>query len=402
MKYVVVLIDGMADEPIESLNNQTPLEFANIENMNMLAKHSELGMVQTIPKGMPPGSDVANLSLMGYAPEIYHTGRSPLEAVNIGINIHPEDVVYRLNLVTISEDEKFEDKVMIDHSSSDISSEEARLLLMDLKSQLENERIEFHAGTSYRNILLEKDGSLDVVLTPPHDFLEQKLLDYLPKSDHDWILDLTKKSYEILKDHPVNLKRIEAGLNPANCAWIWGEGKKPMLDSFKDKYSLTGSTISAVDLIKGIGLCAGLEAIDVEGATGTVKTNFEGKANACLKAFRNGQDFVYLHLEATDESSHQGNLKEKIEGVELIDQKVVGYLKSKLDEMGEAYSMLILPDHPTPIYLRTHTSNPVPYLLYRSSNKLENKLGFNEKDCTSTGRYFENGPRLIDYFLNKY
>lgn len=402
MKYLVVLIDGMADEPIETLNQKTPLQFANLPNINKLAKESELGMVQTIPAGMPPGSDVANLSIMGYAPEVYHTGRSPLEAVNIGIPLNTEDVVYRLNLVTVSEEEAFEDKIMIDHSSSDISSEEARLLLMDLKDQLEDDLITFYAGTSYRNILVEKDGCLDVCLTPPHDFLEKPLKAYLPESKDDWILELTKKSYDILNHHPINEKRRAQGLNPANCAWIWGEGKKPMLDPFREKYGKVGATISAVDLIKGIGLCAGLEAIEVAGATGTVHTDFEGKANACLKAFRNGKEFVYLHLEATDESSHQGNLEEKIKGVEVIDDKIVGYLKKYLDKSQEAYSILVLPDHPTPVRLRTHTSNPVPYLLYHSDEKKLSNLDFNEIDCESTGHYFSSGPKLMEHFMNKY
>lgn len=402
MRYLIVLIDGMADEPMSELNNKTPLQYAEIHTINTLAKQSELGMVQTIPKGMPPGSDVANLSIMGYAPEIYHTGRSPLEAVNIGISLNSEDVIYRMNLVTVSDHDLFERKVMVDHSASDITNEEARVLIGDLKEQLETDRISVFPGTSYRNILVEKEGSLDVSLTPPHDFLEKSLNDYLPKSKDNWIMDFTKRSYEILSQHPINKKRIADGLNPANCAWIWGEGKKPLLDDFKEKYGQVGATISAVDLIKGIGISAGLKAIDVEGATGTLHTNFKGKAEACIQAFREGIDFVYLHLEATDESSHQGNLKDKIKGVEIIDQDIVAYLKTALDQDNVPYNIMILPDHPTPIRLRTHTSNPVPYLLYRSNNLEKNSLSFNEIDCASTGLLYNSGPKLMKHFMNKY
>lgn len=399
MKYIVVLIDGMADEAIESLGNKTPLEYAEIPNMDQMSKVSELGMVHTIPSQMPPGSDVANLSIMGYDPKVYHTGRSPLEAANIGIDMRQDDVVFRCNLVTVSEEDDFESKRMIDHSASDISSEEARLLLMDLKAELENEKIHFHVGTSYRNIIIWHEGHTALTLTPPHDFLGQALAMHMPKGA-DWIDEMTRKSYAILKDHPVNLKRKQQGLNPANCIWIWGEGRKPLLDSFEEKYGLKGATISAVDLIKGIGRCAGMTALEVAGATGTIETDFTGKANACLNAFRHGYDFVYLHLEATDECSHQGNLSEKIKAVEIIDEKIVGYLKRYMDQMKEPYKMLILPDHPTPVRLRTHTDNPVPYMLFESLKPgVTSATGYNEKCCKAAGNNFVSGPDLMAHFI---
>ncbi|MCH4888513.1 cofactor-independent phosphoglycerate mutase [Acidaminobacter sp. JC074] len=400
MKYIVVLIDGMADEVIEKLNNKTPLEYADIKNINALAKASELGMVHTVPEGMPPGSDVANLSIMGYAPDKYHTGRSPLEAANIGVPMLADDVIFRCNLVTVSEDEQFEDKVMIDHSSSDITSEEASLLMKSLREHLEDDMRKFYDGTSYRNIVVWHKGHLDLKLVPPHDFLEQTLKSYVPEGA-DWIWEFEKKSYEILKDHPINLDRVKRGLNPANMMWIWGEGRKPKLDAFKELYGVEGVTISAVDLIKGIGRCAEMDAIEVEGATGTIHTNFEGKARATLEALEK-VDYVYLHLEATDECSHQGNLDEKIEAIEIIDKKVVKFLIDELNKKGEDYKMMILPDHPTPVRLRTHTSNPVPYMIYDSrDSKDRHALNYHEGACESTGNVFKTGPELTKYFVRK-
>ncbi len=400
MKHIVVLIDGMADEVIESLGNKTPLQAANIPNINALAKVSELGMVSTVPKGMPPGSDVANLSVIGYDPEKYHTGRSPLEAASIGLELNATDVTYRCNFVTVSEEEDFENKIMLDHSASDITSEEACELLKVLSDELASETIEYHCGVSYRNIIIWHEGSTDVRLVPPHDFLEQSLNRYLPSGDNsDIILEMTKRSYEILNSHPINLKRKEKGLNPANCIWIWGEGRKPKLDKFKDKYGLDGSAISAVDLIKGIAILAGLDSIDVKGATGTIDTDFTAKANACLNEFKNGKDFVYLHLEAPDECSHQGHLDEKIRSIEIIDQKVVKYLKEELDKSEEEYRMLIVPDHPTPVRTRTHTSDPVPFLLYDSTLVKEHNLDhYSEISCNESGLKFSSGPELTKYF----
>lgn len=401
MKHIIILIDGMADEKIESLGNKTPLQAANIPNIDALAKVSELGMVHTVPEGMPAGSDVANLSVMGYDPKIYHTGRSPLEAVSVGIELNDTDVTFRCNLVTLSEEKDISQRTMIDHSSSDITSEEAEILMKDLQLNLDTNIIKYHAGVSYRNIITWKDGTTDVKLVPPHDFLEQKLTDYLPSgTNSEKILEMTKRSFEILNNHPINNLRREKGLNPANSIWIWGEGKKPILDNFKDKYGLDGSAISAVDLIKGIAMCAGLNSVDVEGATGTINTDFIAKANAALKEFKDGKDYVYLHLEAPDECSHQGNLEEKIRSIEIIDEKVVKYIKEELDRSDDDYRILLVPDHPTPVRTRTHTSNPVPFLIYDSTSVKDSGFSeYSEITCEKSGFEFFNGPLLTKYFI---
>lgn len=401
MKHVVILIDGMADEKIEKLGNKTPLQAANIPTIDALAKVSELGMVHTVPDGMPPGSDVCNLSIMGYSPEVYHTGRSPLEAVSVGIDLNDTDVTYRCNFVTLSEEDDIADRTMIDHSSSDITSEEAMYLMKDLQLNLNTDIIKYHAGVSYRNLITWENGSTEVKLVPPHDFLEQKLANYLPSGNNaDKILEMTKRSFEILNNHPINNSRRERGLNPANSIWVWGEGKKPGLDDFKEKYGLDGSAISAVDLIKGIAICAGLKSVDVEGATGTIRTDFTAKANAVLKELKDGKDYVYLHLEAPDECSHQGNLEEKIESIEIIDEKVVKYLKDELDKLGMDYRFLIVPDHPTPVRLRTHTTNPVPFLIYDSTvSKASGFDEYSEVSCEASGFEFFKGPLLTKYFI---
>lgn len=404
MKYVVVLIDGMADEVREDLDGKTPLEYATLPTINEMAKRSELGMVKTVPEGMPPGSDVANLSVIGYDPKKYHTGRSPLEAASVGVDLLDTDVTYRCNLVTVSDDKEFNDRVMLDHSAGDISSKEAEALIKALKESLDTDVATLYKGVSYRNLMVWKDGSTDVNLVPPHDFLEKTVGAHLPSGDHaDIILDMTKRSYEILKDHPINKKRIEAGKNPANSVWIWGEGKKPLLDNFQEKYGVKGTVISAVDLIKGIGLSSGLGSIDVEGATGTLETNFDGKAQATVEAIKAGYDYVYVHLEAPDECSHQGDLKGKLEAIEIIDEKIVKFIKNKLDDMAVDYKMMILPDHPTPVSTRTHTSNPVPYMIYESSkaDKKPSDEVYCEKNCEATGNYFSDGYKLAEYFLNQ-
>lgn len=402
MKYVVVLIDGMADEAREDLGGKTPLEYASLPTINELAKKAELGLVQTVPEGMPPGSDVANLSVIGYDPKQYHTGRSPLEAASVGVELLDTDVTYRCNLVTVSDHKDFNQRVMLDHSAGDISSEEAGELIQALKEALDTEAATLYKGVSYRNLMVWKNGSTEVDLVPPHDFLEKTVGDHLPSGDHgETILEMTKKSYEILSNHPVNKRRIEAGKNPANSVWIWGEGKKPLLDNFQEKYGVKGTVISAVDLIKGIGLSSGLGSIDVEGATGTLETNFEGKAQATIKAFEDGYEYVYVHLEAPDECSHQGDLKGKLQAIEIIDQKIVKVIKEKLDTMAGDYKMMILPDHPTPVRTRTHTSEPVPYLIYESSKNsvVSEDAIYCEKNCKATGRYFTDGYKLAEYFL---
>ncbi len=401
MKYIMIVPDGMADEKVEQLNNRTPLDCADIPTVNGLAMRGEIGLVKTIPDHMAPGSDIANLSVMGYDPQKYYTGRSSLEAVSIGIDLLETDITFRCNLVTLSDEEDYTKKTMLDHSAGEITTEEAKVLIQDLAKEMQTEEIRFYPGVSFRHVVVWHNGPDDFELTPPHDILERKIESYLPKgSSKDVILNMMIQSNRILKDHPINKSRIERGLRPANSIWIWGEGKKPILDSFYEKYKLKGSVISAVDLIKGIGICAGLRAIDVEGATGNIHTNFEGKTAAAIKELEKGQDFVYVHIEAPDECGHQGDYVNKVLSMELIDKKVVKPIVEKLDERGEAYKILILPDHPTPLSIRTHTADPVPFVIYDSTKEQMNlQHRFSEKAAQKSGVYFDAGYKLTDYFL---
>ena len=403
MKYLIVLTDGASDRPIKELNDKTPLQVSDMPCINELAKHSEVGLVKTIPEGIAPGSDAANLSVMGYDPSIYHTGRSPLEAVSMGIQLAETDVAFRCNLVTLSKDEPYEEKMILDHSSGDISSEEAAELIQSINEAFSNDQIQFYPGFSYRHAMIVHNGSIDFSLTPPHDILTQKIKGYLPAKDETtgYIRNMMMKSYDILKDHPVNKARREKGLNTADSIWIWGQGRKPKLSSFTEKYHVSGAVISAVDLIKGIGLCAGLESIDVEGVTGTVHTNYKGKADAAIAAFERGLNFVYLHLEGPDECSHQGDMEGKIKCMELIDKNIVCPLKKYLDQKGEEYKLMILPDHPTPISLRTHSSEPVPFVLYDSRKSIDKPNHSYSEDSGAQGSYFNNGYKLTDYFFQK-
>ncbi len=400
MKYMVILCDGMADEPLESLGGRTPLEAARTANMDRLAKRSEIGMVRTVPEGMSPGSDTANLSVIGYDPRKYYSGRSPLEALSIGAEMGPSDVSFRCNLVTLSEEQdRYEDRIILDHSSGEISTEEASELIEALKAGLERQGYTFYVGTSYRHLLIWNGGST-VELTAPHDILTKRIGDYLPG---DLILrDMMKKSYEILKDHPVNQKRRSEGKNPANSAWFWGAGTRPALTSFQEKNKVKGAMISAVDLLKGIAVGAGMHNIVVEGANGGLYTNYEGKAAAAVKALsEDGYDFVYVHIEAPDEMGHQGSAGDKIRAIESIDEKIIGPVTEALKEKNIDCRMLILPDHPTPVRVRTHTSDPVPYMLYDSTADLEGQEVYSEKTGRDTGIYLEDGYRLIDHLLQK-
>jgi len=398
MKYIVMLGDGMADYAIEELGGKTILEYAKTPTFDKLAKTSELGLCKSVPNDMPAGSDVANLSIMGYDPKRYHTGRSPLEALSIGVPMGEHDLSFRVNLVTLSDEENYEDKTMVDYSSDEISTEESTLLIKSLQEKFGDEIRSFFPGISYRHILLLHDDTKKYTLTPPHDISGQKVTNYLPNDP--MILDLMKRSHELLKTHPVNLARIEKGLHPANSAWIWGEGKKPMLDSFKEKFGVSGSVISAVDLIKGIGKAAGLKSIEVEGATGNIKTNFEGKAHAALEALLAGDDFVYIHIEAPDESGHRGELDNKIKSVEKIDA-VVEHVTKGLEEAGHDYRILIMPDHPTPMSKRTHTHDAVPFMLYDSTNAEKGAERFNETTCKEYGVYVEAGYTMMTKLINK-
>lgn len=403
MKYLILVPDGAGDENIEALGNKTPLEVADIQTINNLAHRGTIGMVKTIPPGVAPGSDAANLSVMGYDPAVYLTGRSPLEAASIGIDMSDTDVAFRTNIITLTGEGDYEDLIITDHSSGDISTEEADQLIQAVNEAFSDEKIKFYTGVSYRHCMIVHNGSTEYDLTPPHDVLTQRVGDHLPKGEgSEFITEMMKKSYDILKDHPVNKARIAKGLNPANTLWIWGQGKKPSLSSFYDKYGIKGTAISAVDLIKGIAICAGLNSVDVEGATGTLHTNFDGKAQAAIREFRDGKDFVYMHLEGPDECSHQGDRDGKIECMQSIDSKVLKPILDALDEDSEDYRVLIVPDHRTPLAIRTHSATPVPFVIYDSRNEqpYDEAKTFCEK-AGEKGMYFDSGFELADYFFEK-
>ena len=398
MKYIVVLGDGMADEPLKELNHQTPLEVADKPGMDALAQKAEIGLAYMVPQGMSPGSDTANLSVMGYAPKIYYSGRSPLEALSIGVDMEPTDISFRCNIVTLSEgEERYEDKTIIDHSSGEISTAGAAILVETLKEGLKKEGYEFYVGTSYRHLLVWKQGQI-VELTPPHDILTKRIGDYLPQ---DAVLrEMMEKSYEILANHPLNVKRKAAGLNPANSAWFWGAGTRPALTSFEKKTGKRGVMISAVDLLKGIAVGAEMDNIQVEGANGGLHTNYTGKMEAAADALLNqGYDFAYIHVEAPDEMGHQGLVKEKIQAIENIDHYIVKPLVERFEQSEEDYRIMILPDHPTPIVKRTHTSEPIPYLLYDSTKVLGENKSYSEKEAAKGGILKQDGYRLMDYLL---
>lgn len=402
MKYVVILGDGMADYRQPSLNNKTPLMLANKPFIDALAPLSEVGLCRTVPCGMKPGSDVANLSVLGYDPHECYTGRSPLEAASIGLDLLDTDVTARANLVTVSNESDYQDKTMIDYSAGEISTAEAKELIEFLAKKINNDKYSLHAGISYRHCLVMANGTVAGDLTPPHDITGKPVKDHLPTTEAGKrLLEIQKQSYELLKDHPVNLKRIKEGKNPANSLWFWGEGTKPALESFKERFGLKGAIISAVDLLKGIGKLADMRVIEVEGATGNYDTNFIGKAKACVDALNDGIDFVYVHMEAPDECGHHGDTENKIFSIGEIDQKVVKYVVEKLNESGEDYAILIAPDHPTPISIKTHCSDPVPYLIYRKGKNLGNgATAYDEENAENTGVFVENGVTLMQKFLN--
>lgn len=402
MKYLILVTDGAGDETIDSLGGKTPLEAANLPNINGLANKGLVGLVSTVPEGIAPGSDAANLSVMGYDPRVYLTGRSPLEAASIGIDMSETDVAFRCNLVTLKGDGPYEEKVVLDHSSGDITTEEADRLIKAVNERFGSDAIQFYTGVSYRHCMIVKNGSTDYELTPPHDILARKAGEYMPKGKgSEFIAKMMKESFDLLSSHPVNLDRVKRGLNPANSIWIWGQGKKPSLSSFYEKYKIRGAAISAVDLIKGIGICAGLKSVDVLGATGTIHTNFEGKAQAAMEQFREGLDFVYLHLEAPDECSHQGDLPGKIKSLELIDEKIMGPVIEYLKNCGEDYRILVLPDHQTPMRIRTHAAKPVPFVLYSSAKEEAEDPAriYGETAAAASGLFFANGYELTDFFF---
>jgi 2,3-bisphosphoglycerate-independent phosphoglycerate mutase len=399
MKYVIVLGDGMADRPLEQIGGKTPLEYANTPTMDMLAKVSEIGIVHTIPEGMTPGSDTANLSVLGYNPRIYYTGRSPLEAMSIGVEMKDSDIALRCNIVTVSDDFEYDNKTIVDHSSSEITTEDAAILLEVVREELENSEYKFYLGTSYRHLTIWDKGSKDVILTAPHDILGKKIGEYLPENQD--LRNMMRKSYEILNNHPINMDRRRKGLNPANSIWFWGAGTRPNLSSFEEKNHVKGAMISAVDLLKGIAVSSSMKNINVEGANATLHTNYEGKANAAIEALKSDSDFVYVHVEAPDEMGHQGNLENKIKAIEFLDERVIKLIYEGLHNEGIDFRMLILPDHPTPIVLRTHTSDPVPFLLYDSTIDKNCNYLYNEKAAVQTGIEISDGFKIIDYLLNK-
>ncbi len=404
VKYIVILGDGMADYPVDELGGKTPLETANKPNIDYMCAHGTVGLVSNVPENLAPGSDVANLSAMGYDPQKFYSGRSPLEAVSIGVDMKDTDVVFRCNLVTVTEDEQnYDDKIITDHSSDEITTDEAKVLIQAIEENFGNDMFKFYPGVSYRHALVWDKGPMSFTLTPPHDILEKRIGDYMPKGEGaQYLYDMMKRSYDILNNHPINLDRAKRGLNKANSIWIWGEGRKPQLESFEKKFGIKGSVISAVDLIKGIAICAGMDSIDVEGATGNVHTNFDGKARAAVKALTDGSDYVYVHMEAPDECGHRHEIENKVKSIELIDEKVVGYIREELKNRGIDYKMLIMPDHPTPLKLRTHTRDSVPFVIYDSSAERNSGIdSYTEVNAAKGGINIKDGYTLINMLIDR-
>ena len=399
MKYIVVLGDGMADEPLEALGGKTPLEYAQTPCMDSLASMGHMGLVQNVPSGMAPGSDVANLSVLGYDPKRSYSGRSPLEALSVGVKMEPDDVIFRTNIVTLTEEEPYAEKTILDHSSGEIATEDADVLMDSIRAAFNSEAVQFYTGTSYRHIMVWKQGRV-VSLEPPHDHLGTKIGPWLP--EEPMLREMMEKSFPILNDHPLNVARAKDGKHKANSLWFWGAGTKPSLQNFEEKTGLKGAMISAVDLLKGIAVGAGMKVYQVPGATGSLDTNYEGKAQAAIKALlEDGCDFVYIHVEAPDEMGHQGLVHEKVQSIEYLDQRLIALVKKAMDESGEDYRMLVLPDHPTPIRVRTHTGSPVPYLLYDSTHQEEKKAQYSEAEAAATGDFEPDGYKLIDRLIQK-
>lgn len=402
MKYVVVLCDGMADYPVPALGGKTPMMVADKPNFDMLASRSEVGLVRTVAPGLKPGSDVANLSVLGYDPKKCYTGRSPLEAVSIGVKLKDDDVTLRCNLVTLSDEENYEDKTMVDYSAGDISSAEAKELIEAVQAAFGNEKYRYYNGVSYRHCLVWSKGTTDLgTMTPPHDISGKRIGGYLSKSENaKELIDMMKRSYAVLKDHPVNKKRIAEGKRPGNSIWLWGEGKKPMLEDFEKVYGLKGSIISAVDLLKGIGLSANMSVPYVEGATGYIDTNFEGKAEKAVEELDNGCDLVYVHFEAPDECGHRNEPENKVRAIELIDSRVLPIILKGLEKYDD-YKIMILPDHPTPIVTMTHASDPVPYMIYHKKDEKQGVATINEETAKATGNFIDFGPGIMKKFIEE-
>ncbi len=401
MKYALILGDGMADYPVPALGGRTPLEVADTPAMDLLAKTGKVGLVKTVPDGYKPGSDVANLGALGYDAKVCYTGRSPLEALSMGIDMKEDDVALRTNLVTLSEEENFEDKTMKDYSAGEITTAEARELVAFLQEKLGDERFSFHPGVSYRHCLIIAHGSTDMQLTPPHDISGKRIEEHLPKGDFAAELtDLIKRANALLSEHPVNKKRVLNGQNPANSIWFWGQGTRPALENFEQRYGLKGGMVSAVDLLKGIAKGAGMKSVDVEGATGTLSTNFAGKAKAACDLLDGGCDFVFVHLEAPDECGHQGDLEGKIKAIECVDGKILAPVLEHLRASGEDFAVMVMPDHFTPVSLLTHSREPVPFLMYASFRALGDGRAYNEKSAAESGVYYDDPSVLAREFFS--
>jgi 2,3-bisphosphoglycerate-independent phosphoglycerate mutase len=396
MKYLVLVPDGMADEKIEALGNKTPMEAADKKTMDMLAARSTVGTVSNVPDGMVPESDTANMSILSFDPKVYSKGRSPLEAMSMGLNMEPDHVAYRCNIVTLSEEGEYDEKIMLDHSADEITTAEADELIKSLDAALGNDILRFYTGVSYRHCILWHGGNDTYNFMRPHDILGQCIKDYLPRGEDGKVFyDLMRASWDILDRHPVNEARRARGLRPANSIWLWSPGKKPALPSFKEKWGLDAAVISAVDLIKGIGICADMKSIDVEGATGNVRTNYDGKANAAIEAFKSGIEYVYIHVEAPDECGHRAETENKVLSIELIDKKILKPVYEYLKASGDDFKIMVLPDHPTPVRLRTHTIAPVPFMIYSSKQDGEGVSQFTEENASKTGLYVPHGYDLM-------
>ena len=404
MKYLVLIPDGMADTPIDILGNLTPMQRACKPCMDSLAANALVGTVSNVPEGMVPESDTANMAILSFDPKIYSKGRSPLEAVSMGIEMDPDETAYRCNVVTLSEEqERYEDKIILDHSADEITTAEADELIKALEAAFGDQYKKFYTGISYRHCLIWKNGNDKYNFTRPHDILGRTIGEYLPSAEDggEEFLDLMKKSYDILKDHPVNISRKQRGLMPANSIWLWSPGKKPRLPSFKEKWGLNAAVISAVDLIKGIGLCADMRSIDVEGATGNVHTNYTGKAEAAINAFAEGCDLVYVHVEAPDECGHRAEIENKVKSIELIDSKILAPIYQYLNSCGDDFKIMVLPDHPTPICKRTHTMDPVPFFIYSSKCNQNGCSTFTEDTASQMGYYVPQGFTLMNLLIEK-
>lgn len=403
MKYLVLIPDGMADRLVAALDNRTPMQAAVKPCMDALAAHSTVGLVSNVPEGMVPESDTANMAILSFDPKVYSRGRSPLEAISMGLDMAPDETAYRCNVVTLSDDGEYEDKIMLDHSADEITTAEADELIKALEAHFGNEFRHFYTGVSYRHCILWKDGNDTYSFSRPHDIIGRPIRDYLPSEEDGGgeFRRLMKESFEVLNHHPVNEARRARGLKPANSAWLWSPGKKPGLPSFTEKWGINGTVISAVDLIKGIGLCAGMKSIDVEGATGNVHTNYDGKAQTAVRAFEEGADLVYVHVEGPDECGHRAETENKVLSIELIDQKILAPVYAYLKNTGEDFKILVLPDHPTPIEIRTHSMEPVPFFLYDSRKDVDGASSFTEAAAAETGLYIPDGFTLLDRVIEK-